>query len=68
MSRRALGFGERPDGGLPAPFGPLDAPEFVGAVRAARATVIEAPAAGLDRLFAAAEAPATKRAEPPRAV
>jgi hypothetical protein len=39
-------------GALPTPFGPLDAPEFVGAVRAAGAALIEAPAAGLDRFFA----------------
>ena len=40
-------------GALPTPFGPLDAPEFVGAVRAAGAALIAAPAAGLDRIFAA---------------
>ena len=38
---------------LPTPFGPLDAPQLVGAVRAAGAALIEAPAAGLDRIFAA---------------
>ena len=39
-------------GGHTSPFGPLDAPEFVGAVRAAGAALIEAPVAGLDRIFA----------------
>jgi hypothetical protein len=52
----AAGAGFQPaaqTGALPTPFGPLDAPEFVGAVRAAGAALIEAPAAGLDRIFAA---------------
>jgi hypothetical protein len=38
-------------GGRPSPFGKLDAPEFVGAVRAAGAALIGAPAAGLHRIF-----------------
>ena len=37
-------------GGHTSPFGPLDAPEFVGSVRPSRATVIDAPA-DQDRLF-----------------
>jgi hypothetical protein len=37
-------------GGAPSPFGKLDAPEFVGAVRAAGAALIAVPA-GLDRIF-----------------
>jgi len=37
-------------GGHTSPFGPLDAPEFVGSVRPSRATVIEVPA-DQDRLF-----------------
>jgi hypothetical protein len=37
---------------IPTPFGPLHAPEFVGAVRAAGTALIQAPAAGLDRIFA----------------
>jgi hypothetical protein len=40
-------------GGHSSPLGPLDAPEFVGAVRAAGAALIGAPAAGLGRIFAA---------------
>ncbi|HEY1453215.1 MAG TPA: hypothetical protein VGF57_07105 [Roseiarcus sp.] len=53
-----IAAGARPDeqiGGRSAPFGPLDAPEFVGAVRAAGAALIAAPA-GLDRLFQPARA------------
>jgi hypothetical protein len=37
-------------GGHTSPFGPLDAPEFVGSVRPSRATVIDVPA-DQDRLF-----------------
>ena len=37
-------------GGHTSPFGPLDAPEFVGSMRPSRATVIDAPA-DQDRLF-----------------
>ena len=39
------------NGALPTPLGPLDAPEFVGALKAAGAALIAAPAAGLDRIF-----------------
>jgi hypothetical protein len=39
-------------GAFPTPFGPLHAPEFVGALRSAGAALIAAPA-GLDRIFAA---------------
>ena len=52
----AAGGGFQPaaqTGALPTPFGPLHAPEFVGAVRAAGAALIEAPAAGFGRIFAA---------------
>ena len=42
---------ETQKGALPTPRGLLDAPEFVGAVRAAGAALIAAPAAGLDRIF-----------------
>ena len=38
---------------IPTPFGPLHPPEFVGAVRAAGTALIQAPAAGLDRIFSA---------------
>jgi hypothetical protein len=38
-------------GALPAPFGPFHEPEFVGAVRAAGAALIQAPAAGLERIL-----------------
>jgi hypothetical protein len=38
-------------GGHRSPFGPLDAPEFVGSIKAAGAALIAAPAAGLDRIF-----------------
>jgi len=38
-------------GGRPSPFGPLDAPEFVGGARPSGATVIDAPA-GQERFFA----------------
>jgi hypothetical protein len=44
-------FGAEEVGGVPSPFGPLNAPEFVGAVRAAGAALIAVPAAGLDRIF-----------------
>jgi hypothetical protein len=37
-------------GGHTSPFGPLDAPEFVGSVLPSRATVIDVPA-DQDRLF-----------------
>ena len=37
-------------GGHTSPFGPLDAPEFVGSVRPSRATVIDVPA-DQDRFF-----------------
>jgi hypothetical protein len=37
-------------GGRPLPFGPLNAPEFVGGVRASGVTIIDAPASQ-DRLF-----------------
>ena len=39
-------------GGRRSPFGPLDAPRFVGAVRAAGAALMAAPAAGLERILA----------------
>jgi hypothetical protein len=38
-------------GGRSSAFGPLDPPEFVGAIRAAGAALIAMPAAGLDRIF-----------------
>jgi len=44
-----LGTDER-IGGRRSPFGPLDAPEFVGSVRASGATIIYAPA-GQGRFF-----------------
>jgi hypothetical protein len=44
------------ENGVPSPFGPLNAPEFVGAVRAAGAALIAVPAAGLDRIFLAPNA------------
>ena len=44
-----LGTGDE-IGGRPSPFGPLDAPEFVGGVRPSGAAIIDAPA-GQDRLF-----------------
>ena len=37
-------------GGRPSPFGRLDAPEFVGSVRASGATIIDAPS-GQDRFY-----------------
>jgi hypothetical protein len=37
-------------GGRPSLFGPLDAPEFVGSVRASGAAIIDAPS-GQDRFF-----------------
>jgi hypothetical protein len=37
-------------GGRRSPFGPLDAPEFVGSLRASGATMIDAPS-GQDRFF-----------------
>jgi len=49
-------FGADEVGGVPSPFGPLNAPEFVGAVRAAGAALIAVPAAGLDRIFLAPNA------------
>jgi len=39
-------------GGRPSLFGPLEAPEFVRAVRATGAALIAAPAAGLERILA----------------
>ena len=50
------GAGSQPaarTGVVPTPFGPLDAPQLVGAVRAAGAALIEAPAAGLERILEA---------------
>jgi hypothetical protein len=48
-----IAAGARPDeqiGGRPSPFGPLDAPEFVGSVRSAGAALIAVPA-DLERIF-----------------
>jgi hypothetical protein len=38
-------------GGRQSPFGKLDPPEFMGAIRAAGAAIIAVPAAGVDRIF-----------------
>jgi hypothetical protein len=51
----AAGGGFQPaaeTGAIPTPFGPLDPPKFMGAMRAAGGALIQAPAAGLERIFA----------------
>jgi hypothetical protein len=51
----AAGGGFQPaaeTGAIPTPFGPLDPPKFMGAMRAAGGALIQAPAAALERIFA----------------